>query len=223
MVIVYAKLAWHEKTRSDKMRKMLLTGLASLALVACSSSFQTNKTERQTILRSKFNQDLPQWVLDSADSRIIEENGKTYFVSNVVRSEKSNNTAQLERAASLDAASQLSAMAAQSINYAIQASEGEDVRSSSSSMKQVSETSVKISKVIPTSTYWQLIEYPDNNERQYHAWAKVRVDSQEIVNAMATAFVKENPGVKSGVAKDIISQSAESMNLGDIKPNNKIF
>ncbi|MCR5194213.1 MAG: hypothetical protein K6B71_01660 [Alphaproteobacteria bacterium] len=206
------------------MRKMLLTGLASLALVACSSGFQTNKTERQTILRSKFNQDLPQWVLDSMDSQIIEENGKTYYISNIERSERSNNTAQLERAASLNAASQLAHMAASKINSVIQANaEGENVRGESSSMKQISETSVKISTIIPVSTYWQLVEFPDNGERKYYAWAKVRVDSQEIVNAMATAFVKENPGVKSGVAKDIISQSAESMNLGDIKPNNKIF
>lgn len=205
------------------MKKILLTGFATLALVACSGSFQTNKTQRQTILRSKFNQDLPQWVLDSADNKIFEENGKTYFVSEIVRSEKSNNTAQLERAASLDAASQLAAMAAQEINSVSKVSESdENIKNATSSFNAVSTTNIRISTVVPTSTYWQLIEYAQG-DREYHAFAKVRVNSQEIVDAMATAFVKANPETDAATAKTIVNRSAENMNLGDVKPNEKIF
>lgn len=203
--------------------KKLLALFATLALVACSGSFQTNKTQKQTILRSKFNQDLPQWVLDSADSKIVEENGKTYFVSEIVRSEKSNNTAQLERAASLGAASQLAAMAAQQINTVVKLSENdENIRNATSSIQAVSETSIKISTIVPTSTYWQLIEYAEG-DREYHAFAKVRVNSQEIVDAMAKAFVTTNPDVADDTAKTIIMRSATNMNLGDVKPNEKIF
>lgn len=203
--------------------KKIIALCAVLALTACSGSFQTNKTQRQTILRSKFNQDLPQWVLDSADSRLIEENGKTYFVSEVVRGEKSNNTAQLERAASLAAASQLAAAAAQQINAVAKLTESdESTRNATSSFQAVSETSIKISTIIPTTTYWQLIEYGDG-EREYHAYAKVRVDSQEIVDAMAKAFVAANPTVANDTAKTIVSRSATNMNLSDIKPNEKIF
>nr|MBQ0091372.1 hypothetical protein [Candidatus Enterousia merdequi] len=203
--------------------KKIVFCLTTLALVACSGSFQTNKTQRQTILRSKFNQDLPQWVLDSADSRIIEENGKTYFVSEIVRSERSNNTAQLERAASLDAGSQLAAMAAQQINTVVKLSENdENIRDAKSSIQAISETNIQISTIVPTSTYWQLIEYAEG-DREYHAFAKVRVNSQEIVDAMAKAFVSANPDVKEETAKTIVVRSATNMNLDDVKPDEKIF
>lgn len=205
------------------MHKLLLIGVSLVGLVACSAGFQDNKTQRQTILRSKFNQDLPQWVLDSADSKIIEENGKTYFVSEIVRSEKSNNTAQLERAASLDAAAQLAAMAAQQINTVVKLSENdENIKNATSSINAVSETSIRISTIVPTSSYWQLIEYADG-EREYHAYAKVRVNSQEIVDAMATAFVNANPDMSDESAKTVIMRSATNMNLSDITPNEKIF
>lgn len=205
------------------MHKFLLIGVSLVSLVACSAGFQDNKTQRQTILRSKFNQDLPQWVLDSADSKIIEENGKTYFVSEIVRSEKSNNTAQLERAASLDAAAQLAAMAAQQINTVVKLSENdENIKNATSSINAVSETSIRISTIVPTSSYWQLIEYADG-EREYHAYAKVRVNSQEIVDAMATAFVNANPDMSDESAKTVVMRSATNMNLSDITPNEKIF
>ncbi len=205
------------------MKKTILTTFAILGLAACSSSFQDNKTQRQTILKSKFNQDLPQWVLDSADSRIVEEGNKTYFVSEIVRSEKSDNTVQLERAATLDASVQLAAMAAQQINAVVQLSEtSESVKDATSSIKAVSETSVRISTVVPTSTYWQLIEYADG-QREYRAYAKVRVNAQEIANAMATAFVSANPKLDSTTSRKIVEQSVDNMKLGDVQPNEKIF
>ena len=195
--------------------KNVLKNLMVLSLVACSGNFQINKTERQTILRSKFNQDLPQWVLDSADSKIIEENGKTYFVSEIVRSEKNNNTAQLERAASLDASSQLSRMVADTINTVVKVQEGEDVKNSSSSFNTVSSSDVKISTIVPVSSYWQLIEYKDNGEKEYHAYAKVRINSEELVNAMNRALKEANPNADKKSIDTVIEKSKENMNLNN--------
>ena len=193
--------------------KIILQGLIVLSLFACTTTFQENKTERQTILRSKFNQDLPQWVLESANSKIIEESGKTFFVSEIIRNEKSNNTAQLERAASLDASSQLARMAAETINTVIKIQEGEDVKSSSSSFNTVSSTDIQISTIVPVSTYWQLIQYKDNGEKEYHAYAKVRINSEELINAMNRALKQANPNADKKSVDEVIQKSKENMNL----------
>lgn len=205
------------------MKKLILTGLAALSLVACSGSFQKNATERETILSSKFNRDLPEWVLESADSKLIEDNGKTYFVSEIIRDEKSDNTAHLERIASLDAASQLAQMAEQNINTVIQSTEGgSNLKSASSSLKEVSSTNIRISTIVPTATYWQLVKTYEG-KKVYRAYAKVRIDSQEIVDAMARAFVQANPDVDSATAKDVVNRSVVNMNLEGVTPNEKIF
>ena len=65
--------------------KKFLALFTALGLTACSASFQSNETQTQKILDSKFNMSMPQWVLDSAESKLIEDNGKKYFVSEIVR------------------------------------------------------------------------------------------------------------------------------------------
>lgn len=201
------------------MKKILISGVALLSLVACSGSFQTNKAEKQTIIRSKFGEDLPQWVRKT----LTEENGKTYFVSEIVRDEKSNNTAHLERVASLDAAAQLAQMAAQRVNAVVQASNNaENTKSASSSLSEISETNIKLSTVVPTDSYWQLIEYP-NGEREYHAYSRVRIDTQELKDAITTSFEKANPGVSKATTKSMVDKAMDGMRLSDVRPDEKIF
>ena len=203
--------------------KKFLALFTALGLPACSASFQSNETQTQKILDSKFNMSMPQWVLDSAESKLIEDNGKKYFVSEIVRGPQSDNTAQLERVAALEASAQLAAMAAQEINAVVQASSGgENLRNATSSMNTVSETSVRISSLIPVASYWQLVEKA-TGKREYHAFAKVRIDSQELINAMAKAFVAANPDVPAKESKAVITESANNMKLGNVKPNEKIF
>ena len=201
------------------MKKLLLTLCATLALVACSGNFQTNNNESQKILRSKFAEPLPDW----ARQKLTEENGKTYFVSEIVRDETNDNTAHLERIASLSAASQLAQMAAQNINSVISNSEGSGrTKSASSSINDVSETDVKISTIVPTDSYWQLIQYA-GGKREYHAYARVRIKSQELVDAMARSFENANPDFDKDAAKAMVEQASENMGLSNIQPNEKIF
>lgn len=202
------------------MKKLILTGLAAISLVACSGSFQNNATKPETILRSKFNQSMPEWI--TGGEKFIEENDKLYFVSEIVRDEKSNNTSHLEDLAELHAASGIAQMVTRNLNRSIQSAQNSsDLKSVTSSAKEVSESSVRISSIVPVNSYWQLIETYDG-KKEYHAFAKVRVDSQEIKDAMERALISSNPNMDKSAAKAIVNQASE-MNLGSVKPNDKIF
>ena len=197
------------------MKKIILTSFVLSTLAACSSSFQTNKTQNQTILRSKFNQDLPKWVIENS-GKLTEEGNKVYYVAEIVRPGSKNlNTVQLERAAQLAASAQLATRAAQRLNSSIALSKNdEDIEEGSTSFNAIGETSVKISSISPDGSYWQLIEYADGG-REYRVYARVGVDKKELEKAMTTAFTEANPSADKTTVDSVLS----NVNLND----NKIF
>lgn len=160
---------------------------------AMAGSYQPNHQEQ--VLRTKFAANVPSWVEDAG--QLSTNDGKLFFTAEIVRGPNSNNTAQLERVAQLEASAQLFQTLSQSVNANI-----------TPNMKKVG-NSFAISGLRPSKSFWLLLNTDDGEE--YHAYSQVQIKKPEVIKALTTALQKANPNTKPQIINQIVQNSIQSI------------
>ena len=170
-----------------------LGGMASYNNPAMAASYQPDHQEQ--VLETKFGANVPNWVENAG--QLSKDNGKMYFTAEIVRDSNSDNTAQLERVAQLQATTQLFQTLSQTVNANL-----------TPNMKKIG-NNFAIFGLIPRKSFWVLLDGDDGKE--YHAYSQVEINQANLTKALTASLQKANPNTKPQIINQIVKNSIESI------------
>ena len=163
-------------------------------------AMQNNLINQEQVIDYKFsyssNAKIPDYVKSAG--KLVMDNGKLYFVNEVVRPSSSNNTAQLERAAGVEGSAKLVRTLIDAVNNNLD-----------SSMNSIDGNNLKIASVIPQGSFWLLLK--GNNGPEYHAYSKIRVDQSQIEKSLVGALKQANPKVNNAKIQQVVKNALNSI------------
>jgi hypothetical protein len=162
-------------------------------------AIQYNPANQEQVLDYKFSYSpsakIPDYV--GKAGKLTIDNGKMYFINEVVRPDSSNNTAQLERVAGAEGGAKLLSTLANTVNNSL-----------NGSMNPI-ENTFTISSMVPQGSFWVLMQ--GDNGPEYHAYSKIRVDQSQIEKSLAGALKQANPKVNNAKIQQVVKNALNSI------------